>query len=134
MPDLLVDGLEVIQVEEDQRETPVVAMSPLDLVADRLVEVPPIMEPRERISNRELVQLLELASVFDCLARRQGQLREGGEIILVQVFGGPTPEYGEGSPGRTFVGREREQRAELNGVRGAGAVAGGPVADREGTG
>ncbi len=86
MPYVLVDGFEVIEVEEDQGETAVVAMRALDLMVERVVEVAAIVEPGKGISHRELMQLLELASVLDCFPSRKGQLLERGKIVLFQLF------------------------------------------------
>src|SRR4029077_11852931 len=103
MPYVLVDGLEVVEVEEDQGETAVVAMRALDLLDERGVEVAAIVEAGKGISHRELMQLLELASVLDCFPRRQGQLPAGGKIVLAQLFCRATPESGQPSRRRALL-------------------------------
>src|SRR4029077_15282223 len=105
MPYVLVDGLEVVEVEEDQGETAVVAMRALDLMVERVVEVAAIVEPGKGFPRRELMHLLELASVLDCFPRRQGQFLECGKIVLGELVCRPTPEYGQRPRGRAWVGR-----------------------------
>src|SRR5439155_13445836 len=47
--DLVVDRLEVVEVEDDEREVAVVPVGARDLPGEGLVEVPPVVEARERV-------------------------------------------------------------------------------------
>jgi hypothetical protein len=47
--DPVVDPLEVVQVEDDQREIAVVAVRAGDLAGERLVEEPAVVEPGQRV-------------------------------------------------------------------------------------
>src|SRR5215208_3483584 len=49
MPDTLVDRLEVIQVEDEQREAAAVAVRARALALERLVEEPPVPQARQRV-------------------------------------------------------------------------------------
>src|SRR5262249_4243301 len=69
----VVDALEVVEVEDDQREVPVVAVCTRDLTGERLVEVAAIVEAGQRVEVGELPRLAEAPSVLD---RRAGSQRE----------------------------------------------------------
>jgi hypothetical protein len=47
--DAVVDRLEVVEVEDDQREAAVVAVRAADLAGEHLVEVAPVVEPGEGV-------------------------------------------------------------------------------------
>src|SRR6185312_982439 len=49
--DLLVDPLEVVEVEEQHGEATVVAVRPLDLVGQGLVEVAPVVKPGQWVTD-----------------------------------------------------------------------------------
>ena len=86
MPDLVVHVLEVVEVEDDQREPPVVAVR--TLARERLVEVPPVVEPGQRVEIGELPRLAEALGVLD---RRRGSLRQ-----LLRAGGQPPPGQSAG--------------------------------------
>src|SRR3989442_5551129 len=73
MPDAVVDVLEVVEVEHDQRETSSVALRPEDLAPQRLVEVALVVELRQRVGLGELTRLPVPAGVED---RRNAALGE----------------------------------------------------------
>ena len=77
--DPLVDRLEVVDVEDDEREPAVVAVRAGDLARERVVEVAPVVEARERVEVGELARLAEAARVLDRRARVRGELLERGE-------------------------------------------------------
>ncbi len=63
--DLVVDRLEVVEVEDDERELPLVAVGSHHLAAQRLLEVALVEEARERIRLGELARLAVAAGVLD---------------------------------------------------------------------
>src|SRR5262245_10634715 len=73
MTDAVVDALEVVDVEDDEREVPLVALSTQDLAPERLVEVALVVEAGERVRLRELSGFAVAAGVLD---RRDTALRE----------------------------------------------------------
>ena len=78
VPDPVVDRLEVVEVEDDQREAAVVAVRARDLARERLVEVAPVVEARERVEVGQLPRLAEAARVVD---RRAGALARALELV-----------------------------------------------------
>ena len=75
--DPVVDRLEVVEVEDDQRQAPPIAVRAGDLACQRLVEVAPVVESREGVEVGQLLGLAEAAGVLD---RRPGPLRELFEL------------------------------------------------------
>jgi hypothetical protein len=63
--DPVVDLLEVVEVEDDQRQPPLVPMGARDLPRQRLMEVAAVVEARERVEVGELPGFAEAASVLD---------------------------------------------------------------------
>ena len=59
MADPVVHGLEVVDVEYDEGELPIVALCPGDFPCQRLVEEPVVVEPGESVQVGELAGLLE---------------------------------------------------------------------------
>ena len=88
VPDLVVHALEVVEVEDDQREPPVVAVRAGALARERLVEVPPVVEPGQRVEIGELPGLAEAAGVLD---RGRGALRQVLELADVLLVEPPAP-------------------------------------------
>ena len=78
VPDLVVDRLEVVEVEDDQRQVAVVAVRAGDLARERLVEVAAVVQPGERVEVGQLPGLLEALGVLD---RGAGTLRELLELL-----------------------------------------------------
>ena len=70
----VVEKLEVVDVDQDDGERPAVAARRLELVAERLLEVPVVGEPRERVPVGEL---LEAAVIL--LEVRGHRVEVGGE-------------------------------------------------------
>ena len=54
MADAVVDLLEVVEIEDDERQVAVVAVPACDLARERLVEVAAIVEVRERVEVGQL--------------------------------------------------------------------------------
>src|SRR5581483_12249068 len=129
--DLLVDRLEVVEVEEDERETAVVAVGPLHLLGERLVEVAAVVETRQRIAHRQLVELPELARVLDRPRGLSGELLEHGEILLPRLVDRPAPEHGQRAGGRRVLDAERQEDAELDRVRASDVLPREAVANRQ---
>src|SRR5207237_1344981 len=65
MPDPVVDRLEVVEVEDDQRELSVVAVRTGDLATECLVEVAPVVESGQGVEISELARLAEPLRVLD---------------------------------------------------------------------
>ena len=80
MADAVVDRLEVVEVEDDQREAPVVALGAGDLARERLVEVAAVVQPGQRVEVGELARLAEAARVLD---RRAGALRRAPRARVI---------------------------------------------------
>jgi hypothetical protein len=76
VPDAVVDRLEVVDVEYDQRELAVVAMGTGALAYERLVEVAAVVQGRERVEVGELPGLAEAPRVLERGAGSCGQLFE----------------------------------------------------------
>jgi hypothetical protein len=85
MPDLVVHVLEVVEVEDDQSEAPVVAVCARTLARQRLVEVPPVVEPGQRVEIGELPCLAEALCVLDRRRRPLGQLLEAAHVVLREM-------------------------------------------------
>src|SRR5207249_10557310 len=95
----VVDLLEVVEVEDDQRELAVVAQGARHLPGERLVEVAAIVESGQRVEVRHLTRLAEAAGVLERGAGAQGQALQLLDRLLA-----------EGTRGRA---REDRQEAEL---------------------
>ena len=59
-----------------------VAVGPRDLARERLVEVAPVVEARQRVEVGELARLAEAARVLDRRAGADGELLEPGELLV----------------------------------------------------
>jgi hypothetical protein len=81
--DPVVDLLEVVEVEDDQRQPPLVPMGARDLPRQRLMEVAAVVEARKRVEVGELPGFAEAASVLD---RRHGPYGERLELANVVVL------------------------------------------------
>ena len=68
------------RIEDDQRKASVVAVRPRALARQRLVEVPPVVEPGERVEIGELSCLAEAARVLDCRSGAERQILEQAHI------------------------------------------------------
>ena len=74
--DAVVDRLEVVEVEDDQREVPVVAVRAGDLARKGLVEVAAVVQAGQRVEVGELARLAEAARVLDRRPGAKGELLE----------------------------------------------------------
>src|SRR5438034_9405566 len=102
MADLVVDGLEVVEIEDDERQVALVAVGTRHLSAKRVVEVALVEEAGQRVRLRELPRLAVPTRVLD---RGDGAL---GEVFgLLDVLLG---RLGIRLPPEK---RERADRAEL---------------------
>ena len=102
MADAVVDRLEVVEVEDDEREPPPVAVGAGDLARQRLVEVAPVVESGEGVEVGQLASLAKAPCVLD---RRPCALRELLEL--------PDLVLGEVVLRRAAVHREEADRAGL---------------------
>ena len=85
MPDLVIHVLEVVEVEDDQSEPPVVAVCARTLARQRLVEEAPVVQPRQRVEIGELPRLAEALGVLDRRRGPLGQLLEAAHVVLREV-------------------------------------------------
>ena len=123
MADPVVDRLEVVEVEDDEREAAAVALRARDLAGQRLVEVAPVVQAGERVEIGELARLAKAACVVD---RRPGAERELLELR--------PRRRAEGVAARLRVRREvaellalaRERDGEPGADRGESAGSPGP--------
>ena len=84
MADPVVDSLEVVDVDDHERETARVAVRARDLSRERLVEVAAVVEPGQRVEVGELARLLEAPRVLE---RRRDALREllgAAEVVVAE--------------------------------------------------
>ena len=58
MPERVVDHLEVVDVDEQDRQRERVALAALQLTSDHLVEEPTVVAAGERVGDRELAELV----------------------------------------------------------------------------
>ena len=96
MTDAVVDRLEVVEVEDDQREAALVALRAGDLAGERLVEVPPVVHVRQRVEIRECPRLGIAPRVLE---RRAGPECEPLELVDLAVRELPVRGAGEGREG-----------------------------------
>ena len=104
MADAVVDRLEVVQVEDDQRQAAVVALRSCHLARQGLVEVAAVVEPGQGVEVGELPRLAEAAGVLDRGAGTPGQLLEL-----------PDHAFLEAERGRAAVDRDEPDRSGLAG-------------------
>ena len=105
--DLVVDRLEVVEVEHDEREAAAVALRARHLPRERLVEVAPVVEAGERVEVGELARLAEAAGVLD---RRAGAARELLELGRAGVAEAP-PAACASTPRASRAARRGSQAA-----------------------
>src|SRR5204862_8278230 len=85
VPDLVVDLLEVVEVEDDQRQLAVVAVGAGDLARERLVEEAPVVEAGERVEVRELARLPEPPRIRDRRRRALGEPLQLGDGLVAEA-------------------------------------------------
>ena len=76
---LVVDRLEAVEVDEQQRQRRAVAVDELQLAVERLVEVPEVVERRHLVGDRHLARLLEEAHVLERERHRVGERLQARE-------------------------------------------------------
>ena len=81
MTEAVVDQLEIVEVEYEQRQLAAVAVGARDLALEQLVEVALVVEPRERIEVRELTGLLVAARILDRGPRARRQLLDSRHLL-----------------------------------------------------
>ena len=84
--DAVVDVLEVVQVEDDQRELPLVAVGACTLARERLVEEATVVQPRQRVEVGELPRLAEPPCVLDRGAGAQRERLELPHVVVAEVM------------------------------------------------
>src|SRR5439155_11683696 len=80
----VVDRLEVVEVEHDQRQLAAVAVRTGDLARQRLVEVAAVVQPGERVDVGELPRLAEAPRIVDRGPSPLRELLERPESALVE--------------------------------------------------
>ena len=80
----VVHALEVVDVEHDERQARVVALGPIELALQRLVEVPAVEDLREAVHRHQPVDLLVVVDL-DVLAGHELQDRSA-DAHLVAVL------------------------------------------------
>ena len=122
MADAVVDRLEVVEVEDDEREPPAVPVRPRHLAAERVVEEAPVVQARQRVEVGELPRLAEPPRVVD---RRPGplcELLERPSVAVVERVRGRPAEHGHEPDGPRLRGdRDREPLADQVAVVDLGA-------------
>src|SRR5204863_1052128 len=82
----VVDALEVVEVEEDERDGQARATLAIDLLLEGLEQEAPVVEPCERVADRLVEPLLVVAHVLEGdreLAHEQAQQRD---LLLVEAI------------------------------------------------
>jgi hypothetical protein len=113
--DLVVDLLEVVEVEDDQREVPLVPLRACDLAAECLVEEAAVVEAGEGVEVGELPRLSEAPCVLDRRARPERELFEAAQVLLVEGLRG-RPSEDEQVPEQLRVAVERHRQARVDDV------------------
>jgi hypothetical protein len=126
MPDPVVDRLEVVEVEDDEREVPVVAMRAGDLPGKRLVEVAPVVEARQRVEVRELARLPEAVGILDRGPGPRCELFERLHLFLAEGLIGRACEDRH-QPERRRLARERHRDSGSDRIAVGGDLIGAVV-------
>lgn len=116
----VVDGLEPVQVEGEDAEHPAEPARPLDLPADRLLQVAVVPQPGERVGQREPLRLLVHPDVVHRHRGVAGEGAQGDEVVVVELVRAEPVVEGQHTERPGGGGRLRP------GARG-GPVAGGAV-------
>jgi hypothetical protein len=95
MPDPVVDRLEVVDVEDDEREVAVVARRARALALERLVEVAPVVEARQRVEVGLVTRLAEPAGVLDRGRRAPPELLQLAHLAVREAAARVAREDGE---------------------------------------
>jgi hypothetical protein len=118
VPDAVVHGLEVVDVEDHQREPARVAVRAGALAREGLVEVAPVVEPGECVEVGELARLAELQRVLDRGRRVLGQPLEVADVLLAEAAGGIARVDGEvADPAALGLERHRHAAVDQAGLR-----------------
>ena len=79
MPELVVDALEVVDVDHQQRDGSLVPLRAMELILETFVKVAPVEETADRVDDRRLRE--RLRSTFGAFAvqrERRGRRRAPG--------------------------------------------------------
>jgi hypothetical protein len=109
MPDAVVDRLEVIDVEDDERELAVVAMGPRALADERLVEVAAVVETGQGVEVGELAGLPKAPRILDRGPGPGRELLESGELLVRRLALLAAPEGCEGGDGLSLGVAQRNR-------------------------
>ena len=107
MPDAIVDRLEVVDVEDDERQAPVVAVGAGAFARERLVEVAAVVQVCQRVEIGELAGLTEAACVVDRRPRAPGELLEKSELPIGGFALTASPEHRQGADRLILVVAQR---------------------------
>ena len=128
--DPVVDRLEVVEVEDDQREAPVVALGARGLAREGLVEVAAVVQPGERVEIGLVARLAEAPRILDRGARAQRQLgRRPAARTLAERHPSHVGVDGEVAERLALVG-ERHRERRLGCGRQASSLGGPSVVAR----
>jgi hypothetical protein len=87
--DAVVDRLEIVDVDDDERQPPLVALGPGRLPRERLVKEAPVVEAGEVVEIPELACFAKTLSVLDRGSAVRGELLELGELVAVAARADP---------------------------------------------
>src|SRR5207248_10432632 len=113
------DRLEVVEIEDDQRQPAVVAVRAGDLTRERLVEVATVVEARQRVEVGEGARLRVPACVLEGRAGAEGEAFELVDLLVAERRSGRVAE-GADRADRGAVGAHRDDDPGPD-VRGGGA-------------
>src|SRR2546430_1250510 len=117
MPDAVVDVLEVVEVEHDQRETSSVALRPEDLAPQRLVEMALVVELRQRVGLGELTRLPVPAGVEDRRNAALGEVFGRVDLVAARLPVRSAPEQRDRPQRRAVAAEERHEQASADEAR-----------------
>ena len=84
VPDVVVHALEVVDVDDHERETAPVAVRAGDLSRERLVEVAAVVEARQRIEVGLLARLLKAPRVLERRRDALGELLGAAKVVVAE--------------------------------------------------
>src|SRR5919201_5549462 len=109
MADLVVDRLEVVDVDDDQRELPLVPLCARDLARQRLVKEAAIVQAGQRVEVRQLPRLAEPARVLDRGAGTSRERLELADLVLAESVLGVAREDGQVADRLAFAGQRNRE-------------------------
>ena len=81
----VVESLEVIQIEHEQRQRALVALRAADFTGQLVVELAVVREPGERIRDGQLPGFLEQAGILDRHGHLAGKRREELDLLRPEL-------------------------------------------------